>query len=87
MNSYSVVELLKKTLVRISLMSLILSSNPYSNALQRVLNEAYVPQDMVQKTMKHLVRRIHVENYLYITKDELIVGGMSHNKPPKACVR
>jgi hypothetical protein len=87
MNSYNVVELLKKTLVRISLMSLILSSNPYCNALQRVLNEAYVPQDMVQKTMKHLVGRIHVENYLYITKDELIVGGMSHNKPPKTCVR
>jgi len=39
-------------------MSLILSSEPYRNALEKVLNEAYVSQDIEQKTMEHLVGRI-----------------------------
>jgi hypothetical protein len=61
-NEYSMVKQLKKTPVRISLMSFILSSEPHHNTLQKVLNKAYVPQDMAQKTMKHLVRRIHAIN-------------------------
>jgi len=36
-------------------MSLILSSEPHRNALQKVLNEAYIPQDIEQRTMEHLV--------------------------------
>jgi hypothetical protein len=52
-----------------------------------VLNEAYMPQNMAQRTMKHLVRRIHVTNYLYFTKDKLDVGGTSHNKPMYINVR
>ena len=43
-SEFSVVEQLKKTSARISLMSLILSFEPHRNALQRVLNESNVPQ-------------------------------------------
>jgi len=82
-NEYSVVKKLKKTLTRISLLSLILSSEPHRNTLQKVLNEAYVPQDMTQQTMKHLVGRIQVTNYF--TKDELDARG--HNKPLYIIVR
>jgi len=46
-----------------------------------------MPQNMAQRTMKHLVRRIHVTNYLYFTKDKLNVGGMNHNKPMYINVR
>jgi hypothetical protein len=80
-SEYSVVNQLKKIPARISLMSLILSSEPHCNALQKVLNEAYVPQNMTQRTMKYLVKRINATNYLYITKDKLDVRGTSHNKP------
>jgi hypothetical protein len=45
-SEYCIVDQLKKTPTKISLMSLILSSKPYQNALQKVLNEAYVPQDI-----------------------------------------
>ena len=38
----NMVEQLKKTPARISLMSLILSFEPHRNALQKVLTEAYV---------------------------------------------
>jgi hypothetical protein len=79
-SEYCTVDQLKKTPARISLMSLILSSEPYRNALQKVLNEAYVPQDIEQKTMEYLVGRIHATNYLYFTADELDIEGTGHNK-------
>jgi hypothetical protein len=50
---------------------LILSFEPHRKALQKVLNEAYVPQDINQETMKHLVGKIKASNYLYLTEDEL----------------
>ncbi|XP_034932830.1 uncharacterized protein [Populus alba] len=64
-----------------------LSSEPHRNALQKVLNEAYVPQDIEQKTMEHLVGRIHAANYLYFTEDELNAEGTGHNKPLYVTVR
>jgi hypothetical protein len=42
-SEYCIVDQLKKTPTKISIMSLILSSEPHHNALQKVLNEAYVP--------------------------------------------
>ncbi|XP_073261648.1 uncharacterized protein [Populus alba] len=86
-SEYCIVDQLKKTSARISLMSLILSSEPHRNALQKVLNEAYVPQDIEQKTMEHLVGRIHATNYLYFTSDELDAEGAGHNKPLYITVR
>ena len=86
-SEYCVVDQLKKTPAKISIMSLILSSEPHRNALQKVLNEAYVPQDIEQKTMEHLVGRIHASNYLYFTEDELDAEGTGHNKPLYITVR
>ncbi|XP_061965260.1 uncharacterized protein LOC133689413 [Populus nigra] len=80
-SEYSMVDQLKKTPARISLMSLILSSELHRKALQKVLNEAYVPQDITQDTMEHLVGRIQASNYLYFTEDELDPEGTGHNKP------
>jgi len=48
---------------------------------KKFLNEAYVPQNMTQRTKEHLVRRIHATNYLYFTKDKLDTRGIGHNKP------
>ena len=42
-SEYYIVDQLKKTPTKISIMSLILSSESHRNALQKVLNEAYVP--------------------------------------------
>jgi hypothetical protein len=86
-SEYCIVDQLKKNPARISLMSLILSSEPHRNALQKVLNEAYVPQDIEHKTMEHLVGRIHATNYLYFTADELDAEGTGHNKPLYITVR
>ncbi|XP_034906448.2 uncharacterized protein [Populus alba] len=86
-SEYNIVDQLKKTPAKISIMSLILNSEPHRNALQKVLNEAYVPQDIEQKTMEHLVGRIHAANYLYFTEDELDAEGTGHNKPLYVTVR
>lgn len=68
-------------------MSFILNSKPQHNALLKVLNEAYMPQEISQRTIKHLVERIHTINYLYFTKDKLDVGGIGHNKPIYIIIR
>jgi len=86
-NEYCIVDQLKKTPNRISLISLTLSSKPHWNTLQKVLNKTYVPQDIEQKTMKHLVGRIHTTNYMYFTADELYTKGTGHNKPLYITVR
>ncbi|XP_073267151.1 uncharacterized protein [Populus alba] len=86
-SEYCIVDQLKKTPAKISIMSLILSSEPHRSALQKVLNEAYIPQDIEQKTMEHLVGRIHDANYLYFTEDELDAEGTGHNKPLYVTVR
>jgi hypothetical protein len=57
-DEYSMVDQLKKTLARISLLLLVLSSELYRNALQKVLNEAYIPQDIIQDFIEHLVENI-----------------------------
>jgi len=46
-----------------------------------------VPQNIEQKTMEHLVRRIHVINYFYFTTDKLGAEGTGHNKPLYITVR
>jgi len=86
-SEYCTVDQLKKTPAKISIMSLILSSEPHRNALQKVLNEVYVAQDIEQNTMKHLVRRIHAANYLYFMEDELDAEGSEDNKPLYVMVR
>jgi hypothetical protein len=45
-SEYCIVDQLKKTPARISLMIVILGSEPDQNAFQKVLNEAYMPQNI-----------------------------------------
>jgi hypothetical protein len=45
-SEYCIVDQLKKTPAKISIMSLILSFELHRDALQKVLNEAYIPQDI-----------------------------------------
>ena len=86
-SEYCIVDQLKKTPAKISIMSLILNSELHHNALQKVLNKAYIPQNVEQKTIENLVGRIHDANYLYFMEDELDAEETGHNKPLYVTVR
>ena len=45
-----------------------------------MLNEAYVPQNINQETIEHIVGRIQASNYLYFIVDKLDPKGIRHNK-------
>jgi len=57
----------------ISLLSLILSLEPYYKVLQRILNESHISQDITFESMK-------VTKYLCFIEDELGLEGIGHNK-------
>ena len=54
-SEYDIVEQLKMTLARISLLSLILSFEPYRRAPQNVLNEAYVKPNVTLEDLMSMV--------------------------------
>ena len=86
-SEYDIVEQLKRTPAKISLLSLVLNSESHRKALQKVLNEAYVPQDINPDAMGHLVGRIQASNYVYFSDDEIDLEGTGHNKPLYITVR
>ena len=51
------------------------------------MNEAYIPQDINQEAIEHLVGRIQASNYVYFTEDELGPDGTWHNKPLYITIR
>jgi len=61
-SEYNVVDQLKKTLAKTSLISLTLSLELHWNVLQRVPNKAYIPQDMTWYSMKHVIGRTQYAN-------------------------
>lgn len=80
-SEYSIVEQLKKTPARISLLSLILDSAPHRNALQKVLNEAYVEPSISPDGFERLVGQIQAVNNITFTDDEIDAAGTGHTKP------
>lgn len=54
-NEYNAIDQLKKMPTKISLMSLILSAKLHQITLQKVLNKAYIPQDMTRDSMEHII--------------------------------
>ena len=61
-SEYNVVEQQNKTPTRISLLSLLTSSEPHRDALLKVLNQAYVAHNISIDKLDHLVRNIVMDN-------------------------
>ncbi|KAL4290243.1 hypothetical protein GQ457_14G022360 [Hibiscus cannabinus] len=79
-SDYSVVEHLHKLPARISILSLLLSSEAHRNALMKVLNETFVPSDVSVNKLDRLVNNINAPNYIYFNDDEIPSGGMGTTK-------
>ena len=87
LSEYNMVDQLKKTPSMISLLLLVLSSEMHRNALQKVLNKVYVPQDITHDSIEYLVRKIQATNYLYFIDDEFDPEKIGHNKPQYITVK
>ena len=70
-SEYDVVEQLKRTSVRISLVSLILSSEPHRKALQKVLNEAYVKPNVTLENLVSMVDPVKHVNVTAFSEEEI----------------
>ncbi|EOY00458.1 Gag-pro-like protein [Theobroma cacao] len=79
-SEYSVVEQLTKMPARISLLSLLLNSEAHRNALLKVLNQAYVAQDISVEKLDHIVGNITVGNFIAFNDEEIPSGGRGGNK-------
>jgi hypothetical protein len=79
-SEYSVVKQLSKMPSHISVLSLLLVSESHKKALLKVLNEAYVPEDITGPSFENMVTSILVTNQLTFSDDELPLEGRGHIK-------
>ncbi|XP_070007633.1 uncharacterized protein [Nicotiana sylvestris] len=77
---YSVVDHLNKTPAHISILSLLENSKAHKNALIKVLNEAYVPNNITSGEMTNMVGQVLESHKITFHKDELPPEGLSHNR-------
>ena len=79
-SKFKVIEQLNKTPARVSLLELLMSSEPHRALLVKVLNEAHVAQDIFVEGFGGLVNNITANNYLAFTEEEIPVEGKGHNR-------
>ena len=71
---------MNKTPVRISLLGMLMNSEPHWALLVKILNEAHVVQDISVEGFKGIVNNIAANNYLTFADEEIPVEGRGHNK-------
>ncbi|WRX22821.1 G-patch domain - like 10 [Theobroma cacao] len=64
----------------ISLLSLLLSSEPHRNSLMRILNQAYVDHDISVENLDYIVGNISVGNIISFSDEEIPSGGRENYK-------
>ncbi|XP_028186528.1 uncharacterized protein LOC114373205 [Glycine soja] len=75
-----VIEQLNKTPARISLLGLLMNSEPHRALLVKILNEAHVVQDVSVESFGGIVNNITANNCLPFADEEIPVKGRGHNK-------
>ena len=79
-SEFKVIEQLNKTPARVSLLELLMSSEPHRALLVKVLNEAHVAQDISVEGFGGLVNNITANNYLAFAEEEIPAKGRGLNK-------
>ena len=71
-SEYNIVEQLHKLPTKISLLALMMNSEPYRKAVLKVLKQAYVPHNAsIEKIDHRLVGNVMMENYISFSDDEI----------------
>jgi len=86
-SEFKVVEQLNKTPTRISLLELLISSEPHRALLVKVLNEAHIAHDISVEGFEGIVNHITTNNFLAFAEEEIPVKGRGHNKALHVSVR
>ncbi|XP_014617084.1 uncharacterized protein [Glycine max] len=79
-SEFKVIEQLNKTPARVSLLELLMSSEPHRALLVKVLNEAHVAQDISIEGFGGIVNNITANNYLTFVEEEIAAEGRGHNR-------
>ncbi|GKV11286.1 hypothetical protein SLEP1_g22551 [Rubroshorea leprosula] len=79
-SEYSIIEQLNKTLAKISILELMLSSEVHLDALLKVLREAHVPKNIDTQKFGIVVGAILAPNFINFTDDEIPDEGNGHTK-------
>ncbi|GAU10426.1 hypothetical protein TSUD_419170, partial [Trifolium subterraneum] len=79
-SDYRIVDQLGQTPSKISMLSLLLSSEAHREALLKVLNEAHVTRDITVDQFDGVVGNITASRYLGFSEDELPAEGHNHNR-------
>ncbi|KAK8615420.1 hypothetical protein V6N13_017010 [Hibiscus sabdariffa] len=74
-SEYDVVEQLHRLPARISMLSLLLSSEGHRDALLKVLNQTFVPKEITTDKLERLVNNIAVDNFIFFNDEEISEGG------------
>ena len=79
-SEFKVIEQLNKTPARISLLGLLMNSEPHRALLVKILNEAHVGQDISVEGFRGIINNITTNNYLTFIDEEIPVEGGGHNR-------
>ncbi|XP_050876821.1 uncharacterized protein LOC127080547 [Lathyrus oleraceus] len=79
-SDFKIIDQLNQTPSKISILSLLLSSETHRKALLKVLNTAHVIQDITVDQFDDVVANITASRYLGFNKAELPPEGKAHNK-------
>ena len=79
-SEFKVIEQLNKTPARISLLELLMNSEPHRVLLVKILNEAHVTQDITVEGFGGIINNITANNYLTFADEEIPIEGRGHNR-------
>ncbi|KAK5792531.1 hypothetical protein PVK06_033646 [Gossypium arboreum] len=79
-SEYNVVEQLGKQPVRISILSLLLNSEPHRNDLLKVLNQAYVANNVSVEKLDRWMNNLNTDNFISFSDDEIPPNGRGSMK-------
>jgi len=79
-SEFKVIEQLNRMSTRISLLGLVMHSEPHRKLLMKILNEAHVAHDISVEKFGGIINNITASNFLTFIDEELLVEGRGHNK-------
>ena len=79
-SEYNIIEQLHKLPTKISLLALILNSEPHREAVLKILTQAYVPHNAQIDKIDRLVGNIMMDNYISFNDDEIPLNDRGSTK-------